>query len=181
LAFLLLGSAAAFSQDATLQSSTQVSTLSEPLWQALLPIALQLPNSFDLWRSTTQQQVQAQLANNEQLASSNLSLQTSNSSLMQENADLRTSLSASQTAEATSESKLEALQKDLSDSTTSTTQAQKSAQSLEFSRSLSQYIAFAAVGAAGGAVAGKGNLVDTAVGAGAGFVVKLFLSITHLW
>ena len=105
-------------------SLTPISSLSEPLWQALLPIASSLPNSYDLFMTSLTSQVDALTLNNGQL-------QTSNDSLTRENAVLRESLKASQEAEATSESKYTLLQKDLSDSTASTIQAQRAAKSLE--------------------------------------------------
>jgi len=113
------------------QSLTAISPLpsamlpaAEPLWQALLPIATSLPSNYDSFVSTTQQQVQEQIANNELLQASNLSLRTSNSSLTQENAGLRQSLSDSLQAGAISENKSTLLQKALSDSTQSTIQTQ---------------------------------------------------------
>jgi hypothetical protein len=88
----------------------------------------------------------------------------------------------------TSAQKLVRLQKDLDISIAYTTQvevdlkaAQDSANALIFRKSLSEYLAFAGVGAAGGAVVSKGNLVDTAIGAGAGVALKAFLALTHLF
>ena len=106
------------------QSSTLISSLPEPLWQALLPTAQSLPSSYDLFVSTMQKQVDALTVNNGLL-------QTSNDSLTQENAGLRTSLKLSREAEATSESKSTLLQKDLSDSIASTIRAQGDAKALE--------------------------------------------------
>ena len=113
------------------QSSTPISPISEPLWQALLPIAQTLPNSYDLFVSTMQKQVEGLTENNSSLSSSNLNLLTSNGSLTLENAALRASLKASQEAELTSENKSALLAKDLSDSTASTIRAQADAKGLE--------------------------------------------------
>ena len=111
------------------QSSTPISQASEPIWQALLPTAQTLPNSYDLFVSTMQKQVDALTVNNGLL-------QTSNDSLTLENAGLRTSLKLSQEAEATSESKSTLLAKDLSDSIKSTTRAQGDAKALELKAGL---------------------------------------------
>ena len=106
------------------QSSTQTSEMSEPLWQALLPIATSLPQSYDLFISSLTQQVEEQTANN-------ALLRDSNNSLTLENEGLRESLSKSREAEATSENKSTLLAKDLSDSTASTIRAQNDAKALE--------------------------------------------------
>ena len=106
------------------QNSTPSSQVSEPLWQALIPIATSLPQSYDLFMSSLTTQIDEQIANN-------ALLRDSNNSLMQENAALRESLSKSQEAEATSESKSALLQKDLSASTASTIRAQNDAKALE--------------------------------------------------
>lgn len=113
------------------QSSTPSSQVSEPLWQALLPIAETLPNSYDLFIANLTSQVDVLTTNNGSLASSNLALQTSNNSLTLENVALRASLKASKEAEATSENKSMLLQKDLSDSIASTIRAQGEAKALE--------------------------------------------------
>jgi hypothetical protein len=106
------------------QSSTPSSQVSEPLWQALLPIAQSLPSSYDLFMSSLTTQIDEQIANN-------ALLRDSNNSLTLENAGLRESLRKSQEAEATSENKSTLLAKDLSDSTASTIRAQNDARALE--------------------------------------------------
>jgi hypothetical protein len=52
---------------------------------------------------------------------------------------------------------------------------------LEFKSAAYQYIAFAGVGAAGGAVASKGNLIDAGIGAAAGVAMKLVLAFIHIF
>ena len=59
--------------------------------------------------------------------------------------------------------------------------AQSDARALTFGKALSEYIAFAGVGAAGGAVASKGNLIYTAGGAVVGITLKAILAMTHLF
>jgi len=113
------------------QNSTLISPISEPLWQALLPIATDLPGSYDLFISNLISQVGTLTTNNGSLSASNLSLLDSNNSLTLENVGLRASLKASREAEARSESKSTLLQKDLSDSIASTIRAQADAKALE--------------------------------------------------
>ena len=123
----------------TAQDSLPNSEVSEPLWQALLPIAEILPNSYEMFMADLTKQVQGLQTNNASLANSNLALLDSNNSLTLENAGLRISLQASQEAAAISESKSEALAKDLSGSTASTTQALAKATALEMENSLLRY------------------------------------------
>ncbi len=58
---------------------------------------------------------------------------------------------------------------------------QKDAAALTFGKTLSEYVAFFGVGAAAGAVASKGNLVDAGIGAAAGLALKALLALTHLF
>jgi hypothetical protein len=169
------------SSNLTSPKQAAILSLSEPLWQQLLATTQALPQQMDDFMTSLQAQVLS-------LQDSNSALQTSNQSLTQQDAILQASLQASQAEEATLRSKLAQLQTDLNASTLSITQAgvdlaaaQKDARALAFGKSLSEYIAFASVGAAGGAVASKGNLVDAGIGAAAGVAMKALLALTHLF
>lgn len=94
-------------------SSTQTSQASEALWQALLPIAQQLPQHYKGYQASLSQQTNLLQINNQKLADNVKSL-TESQRLFQEQV-------------ATLESKLTLLQKDLSDSTASTIKAQQQA------------------------------------------------------
>jgi septal ring factor EnvC (AmiA/AmiB activator) len=94
-------------------SSTQTSQASEALWQALLPIAQQLPQQFKDYQASLSQQTN--------------SLQISNQKLTDNVKSLTESQRLSQEQVATLEDKLTLLQKDLSASTASTIQAQMQA------------------------------------------------------
>jgi len=142
--------------------STTTSPLSEPLWQALLPIATTLPNSYDSFIASLQSQVSTLTDNNSSLSSSNLELLASNNSLTLENAALKASLKASQDAEQTSEAKSTLLQRDLSDSIASTTRAQADAKALEAENGL---LKIGAVGLGAAAVSGAVYIIGHALGA----------------
>jgi len=165
----------------TAQSSSPILPGSEPIWQSLNQFALTLPNNYDSFMASLTGQINSLQASNQSLQDSNDSLQTSNKSLTLRNEDLQNSLQISQQAVVTSENKSALLQKALDDSTKSITRVEADARALTFGKSLAEYIAFAGVGAAGGAVASKGNLVDTAIGAAAGVALKAFLALTHLF
>jgi len=83
-------------------------TLSEPLWQTLLPLITTLPANFKAYQISLTNQLS--------------SLQQTMQQLQQDNESLTASLQTSQEAVATLESKSAQLQTDLADSTASTTQ-----------------------------------------------------------
>lgn len=172
----------------TAQSSSPTSTKLDPitqasqsLWASLLDITQSLPQNFNSFTDSLTSQVS-------KLQDSNTQLANSNKSLMQQNEDLTASVQLSQAQAAISENKSKQLQMDLNVSTAYTIQvevdlkaAQDDARALAFQKSLTEYVAFAAVGAGAGAVVSKGNLVDAAIGAGAGLLLKAALALTHIF
>ena len=178
----------------TAQSSNPTSTKldpitqqAQPLWLTLESLVSTLPQELDSFMASLQTQTDSLQANMTSLQATNGQLQISNSSLTQANEQLQASLQASQALAETSGQKLARLQTDLNVSTAYTIQvavdlkaAQDDARALAFGKSLSEYIAFAGAGAAAGAIASKGNLADTAIGAGAGFLLKAALALTHI-
>ena len=117
---LSCGSLTAQAKSSTPTSSPQPipSSLSEPLWQTLLPLITGLPASFKAY----QDNLTAQIGN---LQSTMLSLQSSNSQLQQDNASLQESLEASQVAAETSQKQSQQLQTDLDASGAFTIQVQQ--------------------------------------------------------
>ena len=102
-------------QSSTLSSQPPVipSSLSEPIWQTLLPLITSLPTNFQSFKSSLTSQVSS-------LQATMLSLQSSSSQLQQDNDSLTASLAISQALETTSESRSTQLQTALSNSIIST-------------------------------------------------------------
>jgi hypothetical protein len=123
------------------QSSPTISEIAEPLWKTLLESTMDLPLQIDSLMTSSQQQIDF-LANNNGL------LNASNGLLTQQNADLQTSLKASQAALATSEEQRKQLGIQLSASISYTIQAQLEAKEMEFELNLWRWIGIGAGGAA---------------------------------
>ena len=115
VAALFCTSLTAQGQSSTLSSQPPVipSSLSEPIWQTLLPLITSLPTNFQSFKSSLTSQVSS-------LQATMLSLQSSSSQLQQDNDSLTASLAISQALETTSESRSTQLQTALADSIAST-------------------------------------------------------------
>ena len=111
------------------QSSQTTSEIAKPLWSVLLQSTTNLPPQIDSLMLSSQTQIDALKANNEQLSNSN-------DLLRQQNTALQTSLKASQAALATSEEQRKQLGIQLSASISSIIQAQQDAKALEAERNL---------------------------------------------
>jgi len=120
---LCCGSLTVQGQSSTLTSNPPVipPTLSEPLWQTLLPLITTLPANFKAYQDSLTSQIDS-------LQATMLSLQNSSGTLQADNASLTASLAISQALESTLESKSTQLQQDLKLSIDSTTQIKKDLQ-----------------------------------------------------
>jgi septal ring factor EnvC (AmiA/AmiB activator) len=142
------------------QSSTPTSQASEPLWQDLLEKTSSLPQAIDLFLNNLTTQIESLQASNKSLLDSNAQLQASNQSLQASNAVLSSSLKASQAQAATSADLLKASQKDLQNSTASIIKAQGEAKALELRSAFLKIGCWAAgVAAAAGAGYAVGHIM----------------------